>query len=250
MPLKLHSKSSFLFRLITKCKICFQKIQVFEHKKKHKDDESDEIQFFENNRHYNNHIHNDVDDDIVEKVLETRMSKYTKNGTKISNDNEEEIIVEERRPFLAAAKTWINIPVKHIQTTTPTAQPKIRQLPVTTRTMQLASFQQTNNNNNKNPNTSSTSSTSSNSGEAVFLSESTCVLESNAALTTDLNKSSSGTEMSSSSHNYKLDESSGGKRRGFLKTAHFKVLTQFQSDQENLIRQHYRHHYSKVHDQN
>lgn len=220
-------------------------MQVFEHKKKHIEDESDEIQFFENNRHFNNHF----SDDIVEKVLETRTSKYTNNGIKIRNDNDEEIIVEERRPpfKVAAAKTWINIPVKHIQTTTPTTQPKIRQLPVTTRTMQLASFQQTN---NKNPNTSSTSSTSSNSGEAVFLSESTCVLESNAALTTDLNKSSSGTEMSSSSHNFKLDESSGGKRRGFLKTAHFKVLTQFQSDQENLIRQHYRHHYSKVHDQN
>jgi hypothetical protein len=139
---------------------------------------------------------------------------------------------------------------RQTQTTT-TAQPKIRQLPVTTRTMQLASFQQTNNNSNKNLNTSSTSSTSSNSGEAVFLSESTCVLESNAM--TDLNKSRSGTEISSSLHNYKLDEggfSSGGKRRGFLKTAHFKVLTQFQSDQENLIRQHYSHHYSKVHDQN
>lgn len=127
-------------------------------------------------------------------------------------------------------KNWISIPVKHIQSIN-TQIPKIRQLPVTMRTMQLATFQQSNNSEGSESRLTRSGQDSSNS-EAVFLSESTCILENN-------NKSSSGSNISSESG-----------KRGFLKTAHFKVLAQFQSDQENLIRQHYRHHYSKVHDEN
>jgi hypothetical protein len=181
----------------------------------------------------------DGDDQIIEEKILTPSSFVIKK-TKLG------VIDQLKTPNNKNPQFAVSIPVNHETTTTPKAKPltptKIRQLPIVNATniIQMMALQ---------TNSRELTKTNNNSDEAIFLSESTCILDqTNGHMNTTVdmdtrsNKSSSGSDS-------RLNSTSNTNGNGFLRMAHFKVLAQFQSDQENLIRQHYRHHFAKVHNE-
>ena len=77
--------------------------------------------------------------------------------------------------------------------------------------------------------------------ESVFLSESTCVLEGSSSASSISEKSASSSDKSAL---HAMSSTSSSSR---LKSGHFRALAEFQREQENVVRQHWRHHYSKIH---
>ena len=177
----------------------------------------------------------DDDQIIEEKILSP--SSFVIKKTKLG------VIDQLKTPNNKNSHFAVSIPVNHETTKAkPLTPTKIRQLPIVNATniMQMMALQS---------NSREISKTNNNSDEAIFLSESTCILDhANGHMNTTVdmdarsNKSSSGSDS-------RLNSTSNANGNGFLRTAHFKVLAQFQSEQENLIRQHYRHHFAKVHNE-
>ena len=181
-----------------------------------------------------------LDEETTRRLLQLRRQQYEhKNEQQYTAVQQSYSAAFDTRhqSNTSSSQKWFSIPISYVRTSSfSTANVEI---PVN---FESSNSRINNISSNRKRDENRLNKSNSNEEAAVFLSESTIVLEDEG----DFDLSANFSHFAHELEQVKRAANSGDVSNGGGKLSHIKLLADFQLEQESLMRQHYRHHYSKV----